>query len=215
MIHIFEDELIFKEKIVKNRLKSNLGLIKNQIYARKCIIKEIDSQLTNKFLNKYHLQGEDKSAINLGLFYKTRLVAVMTFSKLRKALGQTHKERLWELSRYCTIATFNIVGGASKLLTHFERAYKPLKVITYADRRWSQGNMYYKLGFALDHISSPNYWYIPYGGRFRYYRFNFRKNILPTKLEKFDSELTEWQNMQNNGYDRIWDCGNLVFIKNY
>ena len=30
-------------------------------------------------------------------------------------------------------------------------------------------------------------------------------------LEEFDSDLTEWQNMQLNDYDRIWDCGNYIF----
>jgi hypothetical protein len=26
--------------------------------------------------------------------------------------------------------------------------------------------------------------------------------------------LSEWQNMQINGYDRIWDCGHMKFIWN-
>jgi hypothetical protein len=31
------------------------------------------------------------------------------------------------------------------------------------------------------------------------------------KLDYFDPSETEWVNMQNNGYDRIWDCGSLVY----
>lgn len=31
-------------------------------------------------------------------------------------------------------------------------------------------------------------------------------------LENFDHKQTEVQNMVNNGYDRIWDCGNKVFV---
>jgi hypothetical protein len=34
---------------------------------------------------------------------------------------------------------------------------------------------------------------------------------LKEKLEKFDINLSEWQNMQINGYDRIWDCGHMKF----
>jgi hypothetical protein len=26
--------------------------------------------------------------------------------------------------------------------------------------------------------------------------------------------LSEWANMVKNGYDRIWDCGNKVFVYN-
>jgi hypothetical protein len=215
LIQIFEDEWNEKRTIVLSKIKYLFQKIKYRIFARKCIVQEIDYSLKNKFLNKYHLQGEDKSAINLGLFYKKHLVAVMTFSKLRKALGQTPKENTWELSRYAGLTNFNIIGGASKLFTYFEKTYNPIKIITYADRRWSQGNLYLQLGFKLDHISRPNYWYIPYGGKKRYHRFNFRKNVLKDKLEFFDPNISEWENMKKNGYDRIWDCGNLVFIKNY
>jgi hypothetical protein len=215
LIHIFEDELYNKILIVKQRLKHIFGLVMRNIYARKCIIKEIDDKIKNGFLDKYHLQGKDKCNINLGLFYKNRLVAVMTFSKLRKALGQIHKEGFWELSRFATIANFNIIGGASKLLTYFEKTYNPIQIITYADRRWSQGNMYYKLGFKLDHMSPPSYWYMYNHTIKRIHRFNFRKNVLKDKLKIFDPNLSEWENMKNNGYDRIWDCGNLVFIKEY
>jgi len=35
--------------------------------------------------------------------------------------------------------------------------------------------------------------------------------MLSEKLELFDPALTEWENMQLNGYDRIWDCGNRVY----
>lgn len=49
----------------------------------------------------------------------------------------------------------------------------------------------------------------------RIYRFHFRKSVLKNKLEKFDPKLSEWENMKANGYDRIWDCGNLVFEKRY
>ena len=42
-------------------------------------------------------------------------------------------------------------------------------------------------------------------------RLQFQKHMLESKLEIFDSNLTEWENMQLNGYDRIWDCGNYVY----
>jgi hypothetical protein len=42
-------------------------------------------------------------------------------------------------------------------------------------------------------------------------RTHFQKHKLNRILEKFDSGLSEWQNMQINGYDRIWDCGHFKF----
>ena len=29
--------------------------------------------------------------------------------------------------------------------------------------------------------------------------------------ELFDPNLTEWENMRTNKWDRIWDCGSLKF----
>jgi hypothetical protein len=110
---------------------------------------------------------------------------------------------------------FTIVGIASKLLTHFERIYKPTKITSYADLRWSNGNVYNQLGFKMDHQTNPNYWYTFGGVLRRIHRFNFRKDRLAKLFEEFDSNLTEWQMMQNRGYDRIWDCGNLAFIKEF
>tara|TARA_R110002020_G_scaffold90534_26_gene220508 strand:+ start:59 stop:277 length:219 start_codon:yes stop_codon:yes gene_type:complete len=68
------------------------------------------------------------------------------------------------------------------------------------------------MGFDLVSQSPPNYWYVNCSNYQKlFHRFNFRKNILNEKLESFDESLTEWENMKNNGYDRIWDCGNLKF----
>lgn len=212
LIHIFEDEWVNKCQIVKARLRNILGYTKKHIYARRCIIKEIDNEIKNKFLTKYHIQDKDNSAIKLGLFYKNRLVSVMTFGKRRF----DNKEG-FELMRYCTIANFNIVGGAGKLLSYFRKNYNTLNlpIISYADKRWSIGNLYKQLGFTLTHESSPGYFYIKNNDILnRLSRYQFQKHLLKGKLEIFDGSLTEVENMKNNGYTRIWDCGNYVFELN-
>ena len=38
-------------------------------------------------------------------------------------------------------------------------------------------------------------------------RHDFQLSLLKDKVDTFDPELSEWENMQANGYDRIWDCG--------
>lgn len=213
LIHVFEDEWNTKRKIVKRRLKHILGCNQTSIYGRECEIRSIESKPKAAFLEKYHIQGNCSSSINLGAYYEDCLVAVMTFGKLRPATGRHHIEGHWELSRFCTIGSINVIGVAGKLLKHFERTQSPLQVISYADRRWSQGMLYKNLGFNLDHISDPNYWYVK--NKLRHHRINFMKSKLKEKLLVFDPDLTEIQNMKNNKYDRIWDCGNLVFKKTY
>jgi len=215
LLHITDFELKQKYSIVKSKLNSILGINKGKIHGRKCIVKEIDSSLKSKFLNKYHLQGNDKASVKLGLFYKDRLVSIMTFCKRRIAMGKkTTEEGEWELSRYCGNFHFYVIGGASKLLKYFERNYNPKKIVTYADKRWSTGDLYFNLGFTHTHDSQPNYWYFKSEYKL-YHRFNFRKSELSKKLDTFDPHKTEWENMVDNGWNRIWDCGNMVFEKKW
>ena len=206
LIHIFEDEWLYKSEIVKNRIRHILGCNKNKLYARNCTIKQIDNKSKNIYLNKNHLQGSDKSSILLGAFYDDNLVSVMTFSKPRKSLGYTNKnDETYEMVRF---ATDGVTGIFSKLLSHFIKTYKPKKIITYADRRWSQGNLYLKMGFKFIDYTKPNYFYtLKYKNREN--RFNYRKDILVN--EGFDPSLTETEIMYNRGYDKIWDCGSLKF----
>ena len=42
-------------------------------------------------------------------------------------------------------------------------------------------------------------------------KLNYQKHSLEKKLQTFDANLSEWDNMQLNNFDRIWDCGNLKY----
>jgi hypothetical protein len=211
LLQIFEDEWTNKRRICESRIRCILNKIRRKVYARKCAVKIIDTELKDKFLKKYHIQGTDKSSLHYGLFYKNRLVAVMTFGKPRNALGNKNKEEEhWELVRYCTISNFMIVGGASKLLSHFKKNNTFKEITTYADLRWSYGNLYESLGFTYSGTTTPNYWYIV--NNKRVHRFGYQKHTLKDRLNVFDENLTEWENMKANGYTRVWDCGHLKYI---
>jgi len=44
------------------------------------------------------------------------------------------------------------------------------------------------------------------------HRSNYQKHKLKKILKIFDEHLTEYQNMVNNGYLRVFDAGNLVMV---
>jgi hypothetical protein len=211
LIHIFEDEWVYKKDIVKSRLKSLLNKNDIKIYARKCILKEISNKEKNNFLNQYHIQGEDKSKIKLGLFYKDELVSVMTFGRLRKITGNNHQEGVYELIRFSSKSNTTVIGGFSKLLKNFVKIYKPKNIISYADRRWSMGKIYENNNFVFIHDTLPNYWYMKYYKN-REHRYKYRKSELPSLLDNFNPLLSEWENMKKNKFDRIWDCGSKKYI---
>ena len=143
------------------------------------------------------------------MFYKDELVAVMTFSKARFSDAE------YELQRFCSKVGFVIYGAASKLLKYFRNEYKG-RIISYANRRWSTGNLYKKLGFDFIHDSEPNYFYFKnYGCSSKFVlesRNKYQKHKLINILEKYNNKLSEWDNMTLNGYDRIFDSGNKVYM---
>ena len=211
LIHIFENEWVLKQEIVKSRLKNLLGIYDHKCYARECEIKEISSKESIVFQNENHIQGSVKSSINVGLFYHDELISLMTFSKPRFS-----KKYEWELVRFCNKLGWHIPGSASKLLTYFEKTYHPKSILSYADRRWTMNNyhtIYDKLGFKLTNISKPNYWYFANNSLQLESRIKYQKHKLKNLLKKFDSSKTEIENMHDNDYGRIFDCGNLVYEK--
>lgn len=206
LIHIFENEWKNKKEIVKSRLKAAVGS-SPKVFARKCTIDRVSGNEANEFQDTHHIQGRCVSSVKLGLRHNGILVALMTFSKPR-----FNKQYEWELIRYCSSG--NVVGGASKLLKHFERTYSPSSIISYADRRWSDGNLYRQLDFVERGASAPNYWYYKNNSILEH-RLKFQKFKLKTLLTDFDDALSESENMFRAGYRRIWDCGNYVFVKTY
>ena len=213
LINIFEHEIFSKPRIVKSRLFNILQLGKYKRYAKKCEVRPVDADICKKFLNKYHIQGEDVSFIKLGLFCKNRLVSVMTFCHNRKSLSKNKKDGEYELSRFCSLSHISIIGAAEKLFSFFEGNFNPKKVTSYEDRKWSAGELYLRLGFSLLRQSSPSYWY--FKKLEVHHRSKFRKNLLKSILPVFDENKSEWENMKDNKWNRFWDCGNSVFEKNY
>jgi hypothetical protein len=204
LVHLFEDEWEEKRDIVESRIKNMLGLNQKKIFGRKCIIKEISNSESEKFMNENHIQGHSKSSINVGLFYNNELVSLMLFKK------EPNKEKSFYLNRFVSKLNYNVIGGASKLLKYFEETYKPIEIITFADRRWSTGKLYDILGFNKEKIIKPSYWYIKNGKR--YHKSNFRKD----KLEKMGIDITnktEDKIMKELKYHRIFDSGLIRYKK--
>jgi endogenous inhibitor of DNA gyrase (YacG/DUF329 family) len=204
ILHIFENEWLTKQEIVKSVIKSKLGITENRIYARKCEIREVNNKEKNLFLNENHLQGEDRSKVKLGLYYDNELVSLLTLGKPR-----FNKKYHWEIIRFSNKLNISVIGGFSKLLKRFRKENNG-SIITYADKRYSNGDLYKNNGFTELHDSKPNYFYVK--NNIIFSREKFQKHKLNNLLENFNSELTEWENMQLNNYDRIWDCGNKVFV---
>lgn len=213
LFHIFENEWIDlkKQEIWKSVIK-NAIVQDNYIYARNCVVKHVDKALKKKFLEENHLQGDCPSEINFGLFFKDELVSLMTFGKPRFS-----KKYNYELLRFCTKKGLQVRFAASRLLSNFKKHIhnKNIVLVSYANRRWSNGSLYETLGFEKkDQKIEPSYFYFKNGEKVLYSRINFQKGKLKNILSNFDEKLSESENMFNNGFRKIYDSGSLTYVLN-
>jgi len=102
-----------------------------------------------------------------------------------------------------------VVGGASKLLKRFIADHSPKSIKTFADNRWSDGALYDTLGFTYDGDVPPMQHYVE-NYTHRYHKLLFRKDKLVA--HGHDSDKSEWEIMQELGFDRIWDCGKRRYV---
>jgi hypothetical protein len=201
LIHIWEDEWMFKQDIIKSIILNKLNKIENKIFARKCLVKEVkDSKLVRQFLDTNHIQGYSQSSIKLGLYYNDELVSLMTFGH-----RHTNRKKEFELIRFCNRLNTNVVGASSKLFKYFLNNYSENNILSYSDFRLFDGKMYETLGFEKIHLSKPDYFWVK--GFERKHRFNFNKQQLIKG--GYDPNKTEVEIMHERGYFRIWSCGQV------
>lgn len=183
---------------------------KSTVYARNCEVKKIDRKIADEFLGSYHLQGSTKSLQHAyGLYYKDELIEVMTFGKPRY-----NKNYEYELLRLCTKIGYSIVGGASKILKFFEKQIKPSSIISYCDLSKFNGDVYEKLGFKLESQTQPvKHWYNPKTRRHITDNLLRQRGFDQLHNANFGKGTSNEELMIEHGYVEIYDCGQLVFIK--
>jgi hypothetical protein len=208
LLHILDLEWTdpVKQSIWKSTILHKLGKTKSKIYARNCKIVLVNSKMATQFFNQNHLQGAAASHVNIGLAHNGELVAVGSFARSRFSREKTS----YEIIRFASLINSSVIGGFQKIIKEFEKTHTG-SLISYANRRWSQGNVYKQSGFVLDSASNPCYYYT--NCKELWHRSVFQKHKLVNMLPVFDESMTEVENMYANKYRRIWDCGHLKYRK--
>lgn len=155
LIHIYEDEWNdpVKKEIIKSLIKISLGKVESKIYARQCEIREITNKEARPFNDANHIQGHRNAKITYGLFYKNKLVQLMSFS------WNSHYDA-WEIIRGCPGSNNIVVGGVSKLFKHFIKENNPDKIFSYCDFNKFNGSGYEAIGMEYIGETKYNKWYV-------------------------------------------------------
>ena len=207
LIQIFEDEWCSKPDIVKSLIKTGLGFASTRIDSRECDVLMPTSAQRKKFLSENDIQGADKATFCSGLSYRGELVAVMT--------AQKAKNSDWEILRHCYKRDVIVHNGALEMWGALRKLI-PGSVVVHVDARFGGGEVYAKLGFEEDQdLTIPDYHYVHPRTMLRLSGAARQKHKLERALgEGFDSTRTESENMDANGWFKVYDAGHYVYRLN-
>ncbi len=172
-----EDELRDKFDIIKSILFNKLNRC-SRIFARKCKLDIIDNKEADTFFINNHLMGKGSGATFV-LKHDNQIIAALRLKRL--------KDHKYEISRFCCLKHYCVVGGFSRLLKFAIQNKRPSSITTFIDQRYGKGNYLKDLGFDYIHC---------------YPSFRWTDGIDMFHRLKFPG---------NSGYDqgllKIWDCG--------
>ena len=205
LIHLFEDEWVSHQKLCKAKLRKILCQHTIRcINGNDCnLIRNIDQQVVEMFLDKYTFYGNDKSSIQYGLFFNNRLVAMMTFSKTRN-----NKQYDWQILNYVEINSFSIENGFDILLTAFKNDHSKESICFYAMRDWYILSNYSNYMTFVEIKKPRMFWTV---GDYRIKNQNMTKDFIMSVCKTYDFNKSPTQNLNANGIYRIYDSGALLF----
>ena len=177
-----------------------------KIAARKCELVSLSLNDLKRFYNNYHLQGKNNlSVIGFGLIYNNDLVAAMS-------LGRHHRNQDdLVLDRLCFANGVNVIGGSHRLI----KACKEWavnqgrdRIISWSDNRWSDGDIYPKLGFELEQEIPKDYFYVSrYNCTIQYSKQSQKKTNV-----NCPETMTELEWALQRGLRRVADLGKKRWV---
>ncbi|MFC7525273.1 hypothetical protein ACFQRK_15025 [Parapedobacter sp. GCM10030251] len=201
-IHIDEDLWINRPVLLLNRIASLAGKAR-RIHARDTVAARIDKSVAMAFQQENHLQVALPGKYRYGLFHSGDLVAIAVFSGGRKMNNQPDNYRSFELLRFCHKQGIQVVGGFSKLIDAFQQEFHPGDIMTYADKDWSDGDSYRKIGFMIVGQTEPQQFWINTHTKQRY-----DEHTLPEEIKNASLPMRK-----KLGYTPIYNSGSIKLVK--
>ena len=197
-------EMQNKFELVKSRIKRYLGIPVPVVGSRKLSIEILDNyQIERDFLDKWHLQGSTTNRnFVLAAYHQGEMVSISTW-KIDRDIA--------ELVRFATRTDQSYPGLLSRMIKRFinETGFFGT-MISYSSNNHGSGKLYASSGFSRIGYTSPGYRYTKDYTNTQS-RLEFQKHKLQELFgldDDYVSMRSEWEIMQDFGFDRVWDSGN-------
>lgn len=147
LVNLREEVWRHRNVQAKSSIVSKLGLSAT-LYARKAQASRISKPELDAFMNENHLMGTALCKYKYGLKIDGATVAAAAFAPFRNCRRNGATVRSSELVRFANLNGFTVAGGLSRLIALFVNDRHPDDIMSYADRDWSDGAAYRRIGFA-------------------------------------------------------------------
>lgn len=199
----FSDEWKKKQDLITSMVEARLGKTKKKLDARKLVLEQVvNKEEEKKFFNENHISGFTNSKICFGLRNSETKELVCAMS-LRIPVQKGEHQSPIEIARLASVKHTTVRGGFQKLLKRVlewsrTNGYKTL--LSYAELRFGEGNVYKQAGFVLANKNTgENYWYT--NGTEREFRFKYRAQ----------NGMSELAYAKSKGVFRVYGTGNALF----
>jgi len=178
-----------KQEIYKSIIRHHLG-VSSRVYARHCVIANVDFRTAKQFYNDNHLKGcgqLSRHHINKALIYKGAIVGLVSIKGAY-------------LSRMVFAKNTAVIGGVSKMLSSLPSG----SYYTYIDCDLGGSGTQYKNA----KVTTTDIGYMWYKSHITYTRQSMQKHKLKKLFQDYDGS-SEISFLHKKGYFRLFNSGNL------
>lgn len=197
LIHLYEHDNAEKNiRFLRNILKRDV----KAIGARDTELVDLSVDEAKDFHNLHHFDGFRGASVHRALIHQSEVVCCASL---------THRKNASELIRFSS--SKRVLGGLNKILKNSEHT----NLFSFANRSrtYRHHNIYTSTGWIEESVTPPNYVYVKYKQKLS--RQQAMKHKLKDICENFDPSLTEKENMENHGWRRICDSGQIKYKYSY
>ncbi len=204
LIHIWDYEWADeqKRKVLENIILGALGMLPERHYARDTICRHYARgcdrwEELGRFFAKNNIQGNRGGSDAFTLEDKTGRI-LMAYKFGRPSGGKAKKLYQYEMVRGASAYGAQVVGGASKLWSHFVKEMNPESVVYYIDYNYFDGRSVKKLGgeFVCSQPGVKNYWV----------KEKQIKNREPRRHKEVKQAINEGRVLE------LWNAGTKTFV---
>lgn len=153
LMHIFEDEWLNKNCVVKSQIKRALDKLSETIDINQCRIKELNKEEVKLFITENDLVEYTKSSINFGVLYGNAIVSILSLLKIGN--------NKYKITHNCDRVNTKINNSFATLLNYFIQKYKPSEILIDIDRHVGiDDRQYTECGFEKCEILPPTCYYV-------------------------------------------------------